>query len=363
MKTRIVILFFICAILLSIGSFLGYRYCQLQSHNECPIAIDTFDGKNSPYHPSVLFHEGGWNGYEFWMAETPFHKNSLPYRDRWECPSIHVSDDGLIWKVPEGGDNPIDDLTNEEIGNLDYFSDPDLVYRDGQLECWYRLTRRKGKAGYGPESKHILCRKMSCDGIHWSERETMLDISEEFHRELGSQSVIYEDDYKMWIVDFDAPAEERVLYMNSSRDGEWENIHSCSLSGHDCNPWHIDVSYFDDTYWLVVYEMTDVISLWKSSEGDDFEYVTTLLQKQDIDGAFDELGYYRACLVKVSDADYRLYYSAQSYNSTHIGVLRGDNVQNMKIVNCQNGDFCSLGELLKMYVDKVRTRMTMTFIR
>lgn len=361
MKARIVIISFICAILLSIGSFLGYKYCQLQSHNERPIVIETFDGNNSPYHPSVFFFEDGWNGYDFWMAETPYPPNSLLYRDRWECPSIHVSDDGFIWKVPTGGTNPIDDLTKEEIENLDYFSDPDLVCRDGQLECWYRLTSRNGIAGYSPESKHILCRKKSGDGIHWSERETMLDISAEFHRELGSPSLLFEEVYKMWIVDFDAPTEKRVLYMSYSEDGEWENIHTCTLSGSNCDPWHIDVSYFDDTYWLVVYERAEVISLWKSQEGADFEYVTDLLHKKDVDGAFDELGYYRACLVKVSDTDYRLYYSAKSYKSTHIGVLRGDSVQNMKIVNSQDGDFCSLGELLKMYVDKVRTRIALAF--
>lgn len=158
-------------------------------------------------------------------------------------------------------------------------------------------------------------------------------------------------------MDFDAPVEARVLYMGSLGDGEWTDIRSCTLSGHSCDPWHIDVSFFDDTYWLVVYEKTDVISLWKSSEGTDFEYVTGLLEKQDVDGAFDELGYYRACLVKVSDTDYRLYYSTQSYYSTHIGVLRGDNILNMKVENCQDGDFCSLGNLLGMYIDKVRTRV------
>ncbi|MCQ2084202.1 MAG: hypothetical protein MJY58_06900 [Bacteroidaceae bacterium] len=290
------------------------------------------------------------------MAETPFPFKHSPYRDRWECPSVHASADGIVWRIPQGGKNPIDDLTDEGIDGYDFFSDPDLVIRDGELECWYRMSLRKGEINITPKTRHILYRKKTVDGISWSEREEMLDISKKFGREIVSPSLIYENGYRMWAVDYSAPA-DKVLYMFCDVDGTWRDIHHCKLSGHSCSPWHIDVSFFDGFYWLVVYEKTEIISLWKSKNGTTFDYVTDLLDNQHIDGSFDELGYYRASLVKVSDKDYRLYFSAVSFSSTHIGLLRGDDVLNMHIVNCSDGKFCSFWGWIWMYVNKIKERI------
>ncbi len=85
-----------------------------------PLKIVTPGNINQPYHPSVLFFENGFEGYKYWMAESPYPIRSiLPYRDRWETPCIHFSNDGKKWESIK--DNPIDDLTEEEIKNKYYF--------------------------------------------------------------------------------------------------------------------------------------------------------------------------------------------------------------------------------------------------
>ena len=118
-------------------------------YNQSPLEIATFDGYNSPYHPSVLYFEATWNGYSFWMANSPYPHKTTPYRDRFECPSVFVSNDGYHWDSVNGMSNPIDDLTAEEIKDYDYLSDPHLFVKDGALECWYRKTKRHGKHNYG----------------------------------------------------------------------------------------------------------------------------------------------------------------------------------------------------------------------
>ena len=112
----------------------GREYYSFQKHNQSPLQIETPDGTNQPYHPSVLFISQKWNGYRYWMAETPYPLgnngdwNGLkPYRARWENPCIHVSNDGINWQTPPKGSNPIDDLSDADIEHQNYYSDTHLV--------------------------------------------------------------------------------------------------------------------------------------------------------------------------------------------------------------------------------------------
>lgn len=97
-----------------------------------------------PWHPSVVYIPEGWNGHKYWMAQTPFPPADVkPYRDRYELPCIHYSDDGIKWNPIIS--NPIEDLMPEEIEAHNYYSDPHLVLRDGVLECYYRYTMLQNK--------------------------------------------------------------------------------------------------------------------------------------------------------------------------------------------------------------------------
>ncbi len=155
-----------------------YRYFAFEPYNQSPLNIETPEGNAQPYHPSVVYIPGGWNGYAYWMAETPYPLgpdgdwNGLPpYRARWENPCIHASHDGIHWETPGDLVNPIDDLNETEIENRDFFSDTHLVMNGDTLECWYRISRTQRDETY-------ILRKYSADGIHWSERETVIDLQD-----------------------------------------------------------------------------------------------------------------------------------------------------------------------------------------
>lgn len=95
--------FLLCVALLYCVSISVDFICFLKS--KAPLSIETPDGYNEPYHPSVVFFENGWHGYHYWMAFTPMPKKAAnnPYIDRWECPCVYASNDGIHFEMPGGG--------------------------------------------------------------------------------------------------------------------------------------------------------------------------------------------------------------------------------------------------------------------
>ena len=326
-------------------------WTRLQKYNEKPLNISTFDGYNSPYHPSVLYFAERWNGYRYWMSETPFSPLAKPYRDRNECPSIHCSDDGVNWC--ETAHNPIDNLTIEEISELDYFSDTHLVFADGVLECWYRLTHREGIKNRFHNLQ--LIRKKSRDGITWGDREVLVNLATEEGNALGnmvvSPAILYkEGKYCMWYVDSESRTKRGVSYSESPDGFKWEKKKDCTLCGGENMPWHIDVNYIDGKYFLVMYDFNN-LTLWESSDGINFSYKKELLSPS-VFGSFYGEGLYRACIIK--DNKYRIYFSADDSFSTYIGLLEGEDINNLTIVS--NGIYTSpLGLCTLLFKRKKRS--------
>ena len=320
---------------------------QLQSCNQQPLDIKTFDGSDSPYHPAVLYFKDGWNGYKYWMAETPFSPKAQPYPDRFECPTIHVSNDGVNWTHIGKELKPIDDLTEQEVKEFDFFSDPHLVFVDGRMECWYRFTHRRGdKNNYAFVE---LCRRTTTDGVHWSDREVLIDL---LHSEVGncfsnmvvSPTILRErDKYRMWYVNSETKG-QREVHMSTSADGYvWGEIVHCKLIGHNLNPWHIDVNYIDDRYYLVCYEKS--LTLWESEDGVEFIYKKQLLDVGTI-GSFYGYWLYRAVLIK--DDKYKLYFSGNNCFHTYIGLMEGDRVDEMEIISPTVERYSSVWDMLHL---------------
>lgn len=337
------------------------KWQRLQMHNESPLYIKTFDGSNSPYHPSVKYCKDGFGGFEYIMSETPFYL-SLPsvgdnYRDQFECPSIHYSHDGIHWE--DIILNPIDNLSEEEKKNRDYFSDPDLVVTPKGIECWYRMNRR-----YGSETNQrniILFRKKSIDGIHWSDREMIVDLQEaDPDKGLGdvviSQSLLFEDcKYKCWFVDDIQLGKEKVCFSEST-DGVngWSDKRDVKLNGFQITPWHLHILKDGDTYWLTIYDHRK-ITLWKSDTETEFQYVKTLLEPSNAIGSFYSHNTYRACLAKISDNLYRLYFSADDMFCSYIGVMEGISLESMTILSVHNRPHCTFKQYLYL---SVKTKYT-----
>lgn len=325
--------------------YIIYRWVQLQPYNQQPLDIHTFDGFNSPYHPSVLYFEESWNGYKYWMAETPFSPKCKPYRDRNECPSIHVSNNGIDWK--EITSNPIDNLNEQEIEELDYFSDPHLVYANGRLECWYRFTHREG---FENKFNNLqLVRKYSYDGVNWSKREIMVNLPAKEGDPLGnmvvSPAIIYENGkYRMWYVNSESRGHRELAYSESVDGQFWGKRRYCTL--HNCNniPWHIDVNVIDNCYYLLNYNFNE-LTLWESKNGFEFTFIKSVLKPGPV-GSFYSNGLYRSCILK--DKRYTIYFSADDWLQTFIGVMHGDSIDNMHIIS--TGKHSSLMSMLKMYL-------------
>lgn len=347
----IYIILFLLGIFIFIILFdISREWVKLKSFNHSPLDIKTFDGKDSPYHPSVIYFDVPYNGFKFWMVETPFYLGGKPYVDRWECPSIHVSNDGIHWSDIENCHNPIDNLTDKEIDNLDYFSDPHLVINGNYLECWYRLTKRRGVVTNVDDV--FLLRKITCDGINWSEKQTIADLkNNSSEKGLGkmvvSPSLIYYDNiYYMYYVD--RLTENREVVFSSSDDAIiWSDKCKCNLLGPSINPWHIDVSKINSIYWMIIYDY-DSLSLWKSENGIDFYFIKILLTPSNTIGSFYKRDLYRACLVKANDV-FRLYFSADDGYKTYIGVMEGKSPEYLKIVSPDNKQFSSFSFFIYKY--------------
>lgn len=322
-----------------------------QFHNQSPLDIQTFDGTKSPYHPSVIYFKDGWNGHKYYMAETPFcctyPSKGENYRDRFECPSIHVSDDGLHWK--ETSSNPIDQLSKQEVTDRDYFSDPHLIYNGNNLECWYRINHRHGD--YEQHNHVCLCRKISNDGINWSDRELLADLTEQGHplgKMLVSPAVIFQDGmYYMWYVDDICSGQRNVSFSYAYDPHNWAKATICTLNGHDINPWHIDVSLINGVYRMLIFDRID-ISLWESSDGKSFKYVKSLLLPSKTIGSFHYYDLYRACMIK-TPFSYRVYFSANDTFKTSIGVLEGQTPENMQILSIGDKPYCSFNQFFIRY--------------
>lgn len=322
----LVLLIIICILVeYTIEFFLFSKY------NQTPLFIETFDKSNEPYHPSVLYFKNGWNGFKYWMVETPYPIGASTYRDRWECPSIHVSNDGVSWSVPLGLSNPIDDLTEKQIINKDFFSDPHLVYVDNHIECFYRYSRRLIDGFH-----NYLVRKTSSNGINWHNKEILIDMMDKnFSHTLGdivrSPSIVYDErHYKMWYVDNINPNGRKHICFTTSIDGKnWQPHKKCILLGKNINPWHIDVAYIDGLYFLTIYDFYS-LTIWAGKVETEFSFIDVCFTPSLLKGSFYSDGLYRSSLIK-DEKSFKLYFSAYSDKKTSLGLIEGKTINSLKI--------------------------------
>lgn len=282
-----------------------------------PLYIECPNGLNQPYHPSVVYREMGLFGYKYWMAQTPYPIVAcVPYRDRYELPCVYYSDDGFNWHPIK---NPLDDLTEVEIKNGCYFSDPHLVLKGTVLELFYRFSDTDGIRLY---------KRVTTDGIHWSDRELVIDMHIEashhlFGNDFISPSVIWSEKngYECWYVDDTYLNHERRIRYTHSVDGiVWEKSQLCVCNG-DTIPWHIDVQEINGELNMIVFDVNNQRLDWYIGNTKQvWNYKSRIIVPSHRRGDFYECGLYRACLIKVKDM-YRVYFSAHNNRDSCIGVI------------------------------------------
>ena len=343
------ILYICAALLLLVICDIAYRFIRFQ-RQALPLEIKCFSPYDEPFHPCVLYFKEGFGGYKYWMAETPLPKVGIPYSERWECPTIHVSNNGVDWLPGVEDSFPLADLTPDEIEAKCYYSDPHLVYAKDKLECWYRFCRMDGSTIV--ETKFL--RRITSDGIVWSQPELLCQWYHQYDEDnikhsatellfdnvragdidrqlVLSPSVEYDGAlYHMWYCVQDNAGQLHVAYSTSSDAQHWEDRNICELQGGShLRPWHLSVLTYEDSFYLTLYDakVRDV-SLWEGKDPMHFQFSKCLLSTKKVLGCPYSRRLYRSSLVH--DGEWKLYYSAESHNKASIGLMHGRDLMNLK---------------------------------
>lgn len=197
-------------------------------NDESHLDIPTYKSKDchDAVHPDIVDFGNGstWNGYRYWMAMTPYPGSD----DRYENPSIVVSNDRTDWKEPSGILNPIDKASSPK-----YNSDTELLYEPDmdRLVCYWRNVDGKNTSAYYSYTD---------DGVNWTSRY------ECYRGPCLSPSVIRlsKDNYQIYVVH---KGTFRRYTSEYPMAGIWNDTDpvTCNLSWLPSNTgvWHAKIRY------------------------------------------------------------------------------------------------------------------------
>lgn len=314
-----------------------YKHFIHQAQN--PLYIPDFSKTNQPYHPSVLYVPNGWNGYKYWMANTPYPIGIGPYRDRWESVHIYCSNDGIDWRAPQGLVNPIDDLTNPQIDNSDFFSDPHLVLKDNKMEVFYRICHKNWTGTGNPQPTWII-RKISSNGVTWSARETLIDLefgNSPVGKMVRSHALFWDGTkYRMWYIDDEIDGEPggycQVAYSESVDAINWTPKVICKLDNY-INPWHLDLLFVNGVYHLLYHTRVGQRLIYCTSiDGLNFKFKKVILEKNGDRESFYGTGLYRSSMV-YTGSKWKVYFTGENGIHAKNGLMIGDSMEELVVVN------------------------------
>lgn len=277
-----------------------YEIEKIAKNSNYPLYIPTYDGGNQAVHPSVYYNASKWNGFEYWMAMTPYAGSV----EAIENPSILVSHDGEAWYIPTGLTNPVVPAPAEGTHN----SDPNLLV-DAASTMWMYYN-------YG--SVYVVS---STNGITWSAPVVVATYDTEAYL---SPSVLYDgSQYVMWTVDIHQ--DPRVLQRRTcaTPNGTFSAGTNCTVTNMPSGMtfWHVTVQ--NDGAGFLAYAVLRIgtatagSQLWvaRSSDGLEWTFDTTALLVKSSYG-FDYNRIYTSC-----EANGKLFYSAMAAEGVwNIGV-------------------------------------------
>lgn len=305
-------------------NYLKYEYLRIVNRNANAgtyLLFKTYDGKDQPMHPDVLYFDKKFRGHKYWMAYTPYPDSD----ERYENPCIAVSEDGFDWKVPQGLRNPIAPPPND-LAEHGHYSDTEMISDNGKLVVFF-VYNRGGVVG---PSKFF--RVISQDGIKWSKPELIYQTTADTSG--YSPAVIREDkDYSMWYV-----SNGNRMFLTTSKDGKvWDAPKKCELDISGWTLWHIDVIKTNLGYEGLLCAINNTLRnralfYMKSSDGINWTYNNLPIIYPSNSG-WDSVDIYRATMLKQDDL-YRIWYSAKGPKEKwHIGYTEGKSVDTLKGYN------------------------------
>ena len=296
-----------------------------------PLDIATFDGYDQSCHPKVLYIPEGWNGWEYWMAYTPY-----PYcDDDYENPCIAVSHDGIAWTEPEGISNPVTGYPPSLEGGAHY-SDPHILLNGNVMELWFRWNPYYGNGINADSNGGVVLRMTSSDGVNWSEEEIMLAGSEWNFDPVLSPVVMLnpEGGYTMWY-----SMRDGKIWRTQSADGyNWGELEATDLEVWGYNIWHQDIIFENGVYETVFCarpqnSSNNLVGLdayyAMSYDGLHWTDPVQILSPDDSVSGYDNCSIYRLSIVK-TDGLYRIYYSSMSdWYVWKINLAVGENISSL----------------------------------
>lgn len=245
----------------------------------------SYDGSGQAMHPDVIDFKTSWNGYRYWMAETPFTDGDSSK----ENPSVVASNDGVNWIDP--GTNPL--VPIPVVGG--FYSDPELLYNNETLHLLYRWVER--------EWINLFIRA-SKDGRNWDKPVLSLRTKE---RNVSSPSVVWDGNrFLMYSADSFGG-----LYQRTSLDLYSEPI---KLEYSGLRIWHLDVIY-DNGFVMIATDGHHYEWLGFSQDGIEWQFEPEPRLRRDKTHSL-----YRACLSK-TEGGYDMWYSVNS-NSGEWNIAR-----------------------------------------
>lgn len=286
-----------------------------------PLRIE--DDYGEQVHPDVLYVPGGFCGWEYWMAYTPYPRGD----DRVENPMIRVSQDGLQWERHPTIPEPV---VPPPVDKNRHHADPELVYHKGVLYIVYMTTERcTGETWFSVLS--------TGDVKTWNEPKQFL------HNFWGCcpTLVVEQDIWQMWFVELNTHvrgATAGIYYCVGQNLFNLAERRTCALEIPNHTPWHIDVQRTDAGYEALVAAFPKGMDNSRtrlfhmvSEDGISFRPMANIrLLRPSILG-WDNRAIYRSCFLKDTKGSYRIWYSASSwglrwgigYLEENQGFLRG----------------------------------------
>ena len=276
----------------------------------------TYDGSGQVVHPDVVYVPGGWNGYEYWMAMTPYPNSN----DDYENPSVLASHDGIVWEEPPGISNPLVPMA------ADHNADADMLLVDGTMMLYY--VEYTGRTASDFSHINLLT---SADGVNWSGPVTVFSVPMTDGYGL-SPAVIYEDGtfYVWYVRNAGCSAGSSAVYLRTSSDGiAWGAEQAVTMPHPGQVVWHPDVQKSGSTY-VMLYAAYPAGStcgytrLYYAESTDRLNWTvnTTPVLTPNPSG-WDSTNIYRSSFL-IDGTYLRIWYSAQGGGQWHVGYTEGD---------------------------------------
>lgn len=270
------------------------------------MTLTTYDGGGETVHPSVVdTGVSGWNGYRYWMANTPYPVSNSAY----ENPSIWASTDGITWVVPVGVTNPV--ISKPSDG---YNADTELYFEDNTMYLYWKKV-----VGF-PQTRTVEVISSTDGFVTISSPTTVLNCDEDEYENVSPAVLKDGSIYKMYYYTFSDAIQTnnpRIKVAEStSPNGIFTNKKNCIInidSGHI--PWHLDAIKYNNYFYIAATSfpadgLTKRVYIYKSNNGLKFIRSPYTVLNYSVQ-TFDSSNYYRPTLCEVG-GQMRLYYAAYS---------------------------------------------------